>query len=55
MTSIYLILVAIFLLMLAIGLGRKLEKANFYKGIIFVISLLSFFASIIVYVIEKTL
>lgn len=55
MTSIYLILVAIFLFIIAINVNAELEKADFYKGMIFAISLLSFFASIIVHVVEKTI
>lgn len=52
MNSIYIILVAIYLFKIAININPKLEKASFYKGILFVASVIIFIASFILYVCE---
>lgn len=52
MNSIYIILVAIYLFKIAINLNPKFEKASFYKGMLFVASVIIFIASFILYVCE---
>lgn len=52
MSSIYIMLIAIYLFKIAENINRKFDKANFYKGLFFVGSLICFLASLICLVIK---
>lgn len=50
MNSIYMILLAIYLYRMAVNLNNKLEKAQMYKGMLVLASLLCFFGSIFIHI-----
>ena len=52
MNSIYMILLAIYLFTFASNINNKYEKANFYRGLLVIGSLLCFFASIFIHICE---
>lgn len=52
MNSIYMILLAMYLFQFAVGINNKYEKANFYRGLFVVGSLLCLFTSIFIHICE---
>ena len=52
MNSIYMILLGLYLFIFASNINNKYEKANFYKGLFVVGSLLCFFVSIFIHICE---
>ena len=53
MNSIYLILVAIYLFHIATNLSENLEKVNFYRGLLFIASLMIFVVSFVLSIYTK--
>ena len=52
MNSIYMILLGLYLFIFASNINNKYKKANFYKGLFVVGSLLCFFVSIFIHICE---
>ena len=52
MSSIYLILVALYLFNHAVKINNEIEKANFYRGMLIIISIICVIVSIIIHLCE---